>query len=83
MFDIRAELNEKIRELKERYDIQQKKIDDAGYSEDDLGNLLNKMEEQYPVLDRLWVREQLWSRIRGLEEVIQIIEEEENKRYST
>ena len=77
MSDIKAELIEKIRKLKERYDIQQKKIDDAGYSEDDLGNLLNKMEEQYPVLDRLWVREQLWSRIRGLEEVIQILEREE------
>ena len=76
MFDIKAELIEKIRKLKERYDIQQKEIDDAGYSEEDLGNLLNKMAEQYPVLDRLWVREQLWSRIRGLEEVIQIIEKE-------
>ena len=76
MFDIKAELIEEIRKLKERYDVQQKKIDDAGYSEDDLGNLLNKMAEQYPVLGRLWVREQLWSRIRGLEEVIQIIEKE-------
>ena len=77
MFDLKAELIKEIKKLRERYDIQQKKIDDAGYSEDDLGNLLNKMEEQYPVLDRLWVREQLWSRIRGLEEVIQIIEKEE------
>lgn len=74
MFDIKAELINEIRKLKERYDIQQKKIDDAGYNEDDLGNLLNKMAEQYPALDRLWVREQLWSRIRGLEEVLQIIE---------
>lgn len=76
MFDIKAELIEEIKKIQEKYDIQQKKIDDAGYSEDDLGNLLNKMAEQYPVLDKLWVREQLWSRIRGLEEVIQIIEKE-------
>lgn len=75
--DIKEKLIEEIEKLQERYDIQQKKIDDAGYSEDDLGNLLNKMVEQDPVLDRLWVREQLWSRIRGLEEVLQIIEKEE------
>lgn len=76
MFDIRAELIKEIEKLRVKYDIQQKKIDDAGYSEEDLGNLLNKMEEQYPVLDRLWIREQVWSRIRGLEEVIQILEKE-------
>ena len=70
MSDIKESIIEEIKKLQERYDIQQKKIEDAGYSEDDLGNLLNKMVEQYPVLDRLWVREQLWSRIRGLEEVL-------------
>ena len=77
MFDIKPELIEEIRKLKEKYDIQQKRIDDEGYSEDDLGDSLNKMAEQCPILDRLWVREQLWSRIRGLEEVIQILEREE------
>ena len=66
-----------IKKLKERYNIQQKEIDDAGVSEDDLGNMLSKAIEQYPVLDRLWVREQLWSRIRGLEEIIQIIQRKE------
>lgn len=76
MFDIRTELINEIKKLQERYDIQQNKIEDAGYSEEDLGNLLNKMAEQFPILDRLWVREQLWSMIRGLEEVIQIIEKE-------
>jgi alcohol dehydrogenase class IV len=70
MSDIKESIIEEIKKLQERYDIQKKKIEDAGYSEDDLGNLLNKMVEQYPVLDRLWVREQLWSRIRGLEEVL-------------
>ena len=77
MFNIKEKLIEEIKKLKERYDIQQKKIDDAGYSEDDLGDLLNKMAEQCPILDRLWVREQLWSRIRGLEEVIQIFEKKD------
>ena len=76
MFDIKEKLIEEIKKLQERYDIQQKRIEDAGYSEDDLGNLLTKAVEQYPVIDRLWVREQLWSRIRGLEEVLQIIEKE-------
>ena len=76
MSDIKESIVKEIEKLRVKYDIQQKWIDDAGYSEEDLGNLLNKMEEQYPVLDRLWVREQLWSRIRGLEEVIQIIEKE-------
>ena len=71
MSDIKEKIIEEIKKLKERYDIQQKMIDDVGYNEDDLGNLLNKMVEQYPVLDRLWVREQLWSRIRGLEEVLE------------
>ena len=74
--EIKENIKEEIKKLKERYDIQQKWIDDAGYSEDDLGDSLNKMAEQCPVLDRLWVREQLWSRIRGLEEVIQILEKE-------
>ena len=67
----RNKVIKEIEKLEEKYDIQQKRIDDAGYSEDDLGNLLNKMVEQYPILDRLWVREQLWSRIRGLEEVLE------------
>lgn len=73
---LKEKLIEEIKKLQERYDKQQKKIEDAGYSEDDLGNLLNKMAELYPVLDRLWVREQLGSRKRGLEEVIQILEKE-------
>jgi len=77
MSDIKENIKEEIKKLKERYDIQQKEIDDAGYNEDDLGNLLNKMAEQDPVLDRLWVREQLWSRIRGFEEVMQILLERE------
>lgn len=72
----RNKVIKEIEKLEEKYDIQQKRIDDAGYNEDDLGNLLSKMVEQYPVLDRLWVREQLQSRIRGLEEVIQMIEKE-------
>ena len=76
MFDIRAELIKEMEKLRVKYDIQQKKIDDAGYSEDDLGDSLNKMAEQDPILDRLWVREQLQSRIRGLEKVMQIIEKE-------
>ena len=76
MFDIRAELIKEMEKLRVKYDIQQKKIDDAGYSKDDLGDSLNKMAEQDPILDRLWVREQLQSRIRGLEKVMQIIEKE-------
>ena len=73
---LKEKLIEEIKKLKERYDIQQKRIEDAGYSEEGIGNLLTKVIEQYPVLDRLWVRETLWSRIRGLEEVIQILERE-------
>lgn len=80
MPNLKEKLIEEKKKLQERYDIQQKKIDDAGYSEEDLGNLFNKLAEEhpilYPVFDNLWVRELLWSRIRGLEEVIQIMEKE-------
>ena len=76
MSDIKESITEEIRKLRVKYDIQQKRIDDTGYSEDDLGDSLNKMAEQDPILDRLWVREQLWSRIRGLEEILQILEKE-------
>lgn len=76
---VKENIMKEINKVEEKYDIQQKQIDDAGYNEEDLGDLLNKMAEQCPILDRLWIREQLWSRKRGLEEAIRIIEEEESK----
>ena len=76
MFDVKAKIIEELEKLQERYDKQQKEIDNAGYNEDDLGESLNKMAEQCPILDRLWSREQLCGRIRELEKVIQIIEKE-------
>ena len=71
---ILAEIEEREKSQRKKYEKQKQRIKDRGYSEQNIDSLLYELTEKYPVLESLFLRKMYWTRVRELEEVKEIIE---------